>query len=84
MHNDLRTLADYDKRTGSDLVATLKAYLDNERNVSKTADALFMHRNSIKYRLEKIESLLTSDLNDPDNRLLLHLAINVWAEGGKS
>lgn len=78
MHNDLRTLVDYDRQNGSDLVATLKAYLDNERNVSKTADALFMHRNSIKYRLEKIESLLTSDLNDADNRLLLLLAINTW------
>ena len=75
LHDDLVALAQYDAENDSDMVATLKTYLDLERNSSKTADALHLHRNSVTYRLEKIKSLMTSDLDEPENRLLLTLSI---------
>ena len=78
MHDDLRALIDYDARNDSELVDTLKTYLDNERNVSRTAEAMFLHRNSIAYRLDKIRSLVASDLDDPENRLFLALSIYLW------
>ena len=78
LHNDLRALLIHDKENNSELVKTLKVYLDCERNSSRTADALFLHRNSVNYRLERIKSLMTSDLDDPENRLLLMLSIYLW------
>lgn len=81
LHNDLRALLIYDKENNSELVKTLKVYLDCERNSSRTADALFLHRNSVNYRLERIKSLMTSDLDDPENRLLLILSIYLWQHG---
>lgn len=78
MHNDLRTLLAHDKKTHSELVPTLKTYLDCERNGLKTAEAMFLHRNTITYRLDKIKSLISSDLDDPQNRALLMLSISYW------
>ena len=78
IHDDLRTLIAYDEKTGSEFVATLKAYLDTERNSSRTADLMFLHRNSIAYRLDKMRLLMMSDLDDPDNRLFLMLSIYIW------
>ncbi|MBQ9044109.1 MAG: helix-turn-helix domain-containing protein [Eggerthellaceae bacterium] len=75
LHDDLIALAQYDEENDSEMVSTLKTYLDLERNSSKTAEALHLHRNSVTYRLEKIKSLMSSDLDEPENRLLLTLSI---------
>ena len=84
MHDDLRTLIAYDEKTGSEFVDTLKTYLDNERNSKRTADIMYLHRNSIAYRLEKMRSLMTSDLDDPENRLFLMLSIYLWLSREKN
>ena len=55
----------YDQENDSDLRDVLLQYLLNERNATKTADALFMHRNTVLYKIKKIESLLVDDLEDP-------------------
>ena len=78
IHDDLRALLTHDAENGSELAMTLKVYLDCERNNSRTADTLFLHRNSVNYRLDKIRSLITSDLDDPENRLFLMLSIYLW------
>ncbi len=58
----------YDQENGTDLRDVLLQYLLNERNATKTADALFMHRNTVLYKIKKIESLLGDDLEDPATR----------------
>lgn len=55
-------------------VRTLAAYLDNQGSLSRTAKALHAHRNTVAYRVKKIFELLDIDSEDPDERLLLHLA----------
>lgn len=45
--------------------------------MSKTSAELFMHRNSVMYRIEKIKQLIVSDLDDPDNRLALLISLEV-------
>lgn len=79
MHPDIDRLIAYDKETNSELVATLDAFLSNERNISKTAKDLFLHRNSVIYRIDKIKSLMTTDLEDDDNRVSLLVALKVWS-----
>ena len=61
-----------------DIVNALKIYLANERNVSQTAKALYLHRNSVTYRIEKISSIMKTSLDNADNRLSIELSIRLW------
>lgn len=56
------------------LLLTLRAYLDHQGSISLTAEALYLHRNAVRQRVNRIKELLGSDLADPDERLSLHLA----------
>ena len=46
------------------MLNTLKCYLDHERSASKTSTALHTHRNTVLYRIQKIQDLLELDLDD--------------------
>ncbi|MGN1083615.1 MAG: helix-turn-helix domain-containing protein [Lachnospiraceae bacterium] len=60
----LKKLEEYDHANGTYLQDTLVEYYMNGFSVSKTAEALFIHRNSLQYRLAKIEDLLGMELDD--------------------
>lgn len=68
--------ADADR--GCDLERTLRTYYECGASVSATADALFLHRNSVRYRLDNIRMLLGVDLDHPQisNALLTAFAID--------
>ena len=57
------------------LWTTLKAYLDNECNASRTANQLFLHRSTLTHRLEKIRQSV--QLDTPDQRLYARLCIRL-------
>ncbi len=67
----------YDEKRGGGLVQTLEAYLDLGGGMQDIADRLYIHRNSLIYRLRRIEELTGRVLADPHDRLLLHLALKV-------
>jgi hypothetical protein len=69
----LSPLMDYDREHDANLLLTLKQYLDAGGVLQTTADALFLHVNSLKYRLRKISSLLNLSLDDPMVRLNLQM-----------
>jgi purine catabolism regulator len=71
-------LVEYDRRHRSNLVNTIAAYFGHHGNISQTAEALFIHRNTLLYRLERIQDLTGHDLNQSDMRLALHLALKLW------
>jgi len=60
----LQPLIDYDEQYGSDLITTLEAYLKNDKKISRTADELFIHRNTVRYRIDRINDILGVDLED--------------------
>ena len=68
-------LVDYDHHRGSDLIKTLTVYFDTGTNASETADRLFLHRNSLLYRLERIGELTGLNLKESDARLALQLGL---------
>jgi purine catabolism regulator len=74
-------LIDYDQQRGLDLVHTLIAYIRTQGNVSETSRALSLHRQSLLYRLRKIESLTGRSLEDPDDLFLLDLSVKLWMTG---
>lgn len=68
-------LVEHDRERRSDLVKTLKVYLDAGANASEAADRLFLHRNSMLYRLSRVEKLTGLNLKDPRARLALQLGL---------
>lgn len=60
-----------------DNLALLRNYLLTERSISSTAKIMHMHRNSVIYRLNKIQEILALDLNDPDVRLRLLISFKI-------
>jgi sugar diacid utilization regulator len=75
----LGALLDYDARRQSELVRTLSVYLEQGGNYNATAQALVVHRSTLKYRLQRIRELSGHDLNDPDSHFNLQLATRAWA-----
>lgn len=64
-------LREYDEKNNTDLAVVLCAYLNHNGSVKDTADELFVHRNTINYKLTKISELLHMDLSQLSTRLLL-------------
>ncbi len=74
----LGRLIERDRRGGGgELVRTLDAYLSAGCSPSLAAERLHLHRNGMNYRLQRIRELLALDLDDPEQRLALHLALRI-------
>lgn len=74
-------LVEYDEKRDMDLINTVIAYNKNNGNVSQTARELNLHRQSLLYRLRKIESLTRLSLINPDDLFLLDFSIKIWSTG---
>jgi DNA-binding PucR family transcriptional regulator len=74
----LHALLAYDARKGSELVLTLSRYLENGGNYDATASSMSMHRNTLKYRLQRIREISGHDLTDADTHFNLQLATRAW------
>lgn len=68
----LEDLGNTEKRT--EYLRTLRVYLDTNRSIAESARRLFVHRNTVVYRIKRILELLEIDLDDPHQALSLHLA----------
>lgn len=60
-----------------DLLETLTNYLVFGENLKETAEKTFIHVNTLKYRLKRIQELLGVDLKDPNARFRLRMAITI-------
>jgi sugar diacid utilization regulator len=68
-------LSAYDEQYETDLVATIEAYLENDGNVTPTAEQLFTHRHTVRYRLERVKDLCGHDLTSTEGREKLGLGL---------
>lgn len=73
----LGTLIEYDMRQHADLIKTLEAFFACHGNLSQTAEMLIVHRNTLLYRMNRINEIAEIDLNRPETRLALHLALTI-------
>lgn len=65
-HPALDLLRKYDFENGTALYQTLKAYIEAGLNQHNTAEQLFLHRNSLSYRLKRIKELTSLDFKEAD------------------
>ncbi len=73
----LGSLMDYDMRQNADLIKTMEAFFNCHGNLSQTAESLIVHRNTLLYRMNRINEIAGIDLNRPETRLALHLALTI-------
>lgn len=68
-------IADYDRRYHSDLIHTLQVFLDRDCSWIRTADELHVHVNSLRRRIQRIESLTGRRVADTGHRVDFYLAL---------
>jgi len=73
----IEPLNEYDQKHHMDLVNSLFVYFEENCNAAKTAKRLFVHRNTLDYRLKKIAEITGRNLDDPYDRLTLQLGVIV-------
>ena len=82
--NILGKLHEYGAGNNIDLITTLDCYLKHNCCIQSAARELFIHPNSLRYRLEKAEKISGLDLNDNDTKLEVQLAIKLYRYQGDS
>ncbi|PFY73915.1 PucR family transcriptional regulator [Bacillus wiedmannii] len=73
----LHSLANENEKDHAVLLHTLSVYLETHCAISETAKRLFLHRNTVIYRLEKCEELLGRNIKDPNETLQLRIAFRI-------
>lgn len=74
--NNIRRLASL-KDSRVDYCETLRTYIENDRNLLRTAELLHIHRTTLFYRLNRIREELSIDWEDPDTRLRIWLSFKL-------
>ena len=80
IHPALETIREYDMKNQSNLLHTLDAYLLNDCNAQRCGRMLFLHRNSLVYRIRRIQEIAGIDLSDPEERSYLRLSFLLWKQ----
>ncbi|MGN0611531.1 MAG: PucR family transcriptional regulator [Ruminiclostridium sp.] len=72
----LGVLEEFDNTNGTDYMDTLRCYLENDSSVQEVARIMFVHRNTVNYKLRRIKEILGCELNYEDKlRLMLSFFI---------
>lgn len=77
LDNTIGKLRNYDAKNKGQLIQTLKTYFDNNLSNRKTAEAMFIHVETLRYRLRRIESLTGYSLLSTDGIFTLKLAVEL-------
>ena len=75
LHPGLDRLVEYDKANGSEFKHTLQVYLENNCNAQKCGRLLYLHRNSLVYRIRRIQEIGGFDLSNPEECAFLRLSL---------
>ena len=75
---ELNELREYDSKNGTEFFKTLKELFLAEQNTNQAAKKLYIHRNTIAYRKEKIKSILSCDPFANKNKFRFELALKLY------
>ena len=77
-HDALTRLRQYDEENSASLFKSLRVYLESGGSIKNAAAQMYIHRNSMVYRLEKIAAIGGVDPNDPETMLRLMLSYRIF------
>jgi purine catabolism regulator len=69
---------EHDLGFGTSFMSTLEGYFAHNQNVSEAAKAMFIHRNTFIYRIDKIKEILGTDLKHSEELLQIQLALKIY------
>ena len=75
--NCLQPLLDYDRKNGKNMLETLQVVSECDWNLKLAAERMFLHPNTVKYRMEQIGKLIHRNCREHSDRLLIEIAILV-------
>ncbi len=73
----LLPLVEYDKKYNTELVKTLETFFASNRNLREVSKKLYLHRNTVLYRMNRIQQILNVDLKDPEVLFNLEVALRI-------
>lgn len=73
----LGALLQEDGDSEGELMATLESFALHQFDLKQTSESLFLHRNTLRYRIKKIEEILEIKLDDMNNRLNITAALKI-------
>lgn len=76
-HLFLKPLIEHDETRNTELLPTLRAWLRNDAQPSRTCEELFIHRNSLSYRLRRIEQVIGLSLDTLDGKATCLMALRL-------
>ncbi|MFD9128075.1 PucR family transcriptional regulator [Kitasatospora sp. NPDC059571] len=79
----LGPLADHDAGHGTELLASLRAFLEHHGQWEAAAGALGVHRHTLRTRIDRARAVLGTDLDSPHVRAELLMALTVWPPSGE-
>lgn len=71
-------LAKSDEENNTELLKTMKTFVTTGCNYRETAKHMYVHHNTIRYRLETVEKILGIDFNQPETSLNMMLALKLF------
>ena len=80
LRGPVEALRKLDSAGHSDYIRSLRAFFDNAGDVPRAADALFLHPNTLRYRLRRMRELTGLNLKDPTDRLVAELQLRILSE----
>jgi purine catabolism regulator len=75
--NTMKSLAFPKTKEDQELVKTIQVYLDYQCEITEASRKLFIHRNTVKYRIEKTEAILNCSFRDPADSLRIRVALAI-------
>lgn len=79
----IKPIQEYDKTHEGALIKTLQVYFEKGRLIKPCADALFVHHNTIRYRLDQISQIAGLDLTDRNTLMMLELCTMIFPLWGQ-
>lgn len=77
-YNDtLKLLVEYDKKKNTEFIPTLEAYFKTGGNIKNMAKLLYVHYNTVSYRIQRIQEMVNIDLKSPENRFDIEIGLKI-------
>ena len=73
----IKKIINYDKENNADLLETLKVLVDFNFSITESAETMYIHRNTLYKRMDRLSQVTGYDLDNSQNRLLLQLGLKI-------
>lgn len=64
-------------KKNNEIINTIKVYFENGMNINKTSEVLYVHRNTVIYRVNKAKEIFHMDISNPYECMIIYLSINI-------